>query len=95
MADEELLDRPVSELNLSVRPRLCLQRLGINTLGELVQRTGAELLEAPNFGVPSLAEIREKLAQYGLSLRRDEQKGARDGDQSTREAGPSAPLRMP
>jgi DNA-directed RNA polymerase subunit alpha len=69
MADEELLGKPVTELNLSVRPRLCLERLGINTLGELVQRTGAELLEAKNFGAPSLAEIREKLARYGLSLR--------------------------
>jgi len=58
----------VSALNLSVRPRLCLERLGIRTLGELVQRTGAELLATPNFGQPSLAEVRAKLAGYGLSL---------------------------
>jgi DNA-directed RNA polymerase subunit alpha len=71
MPNDDLLNKPVSELNLSVRPRLCLERLGIQTLGELVQRTGAELLATPNFGLPSLAEIREKLAQHGLSLRGD------------------------
>jgi DNA-directed RNA polymerase subunit alpha len=71
MADEQLLGKPVSELGLSVRPRICLERLGINTLGELVQRSAAELLEAPNFGILSLAEVREKLARYGLSLRGD------------------------
>jgi DNA-directed RNA polymerase subunit alpha len=71
VADEAVLGKPVSELSLSVRPRLCLQRLGIRTLGELVQRTASELLGAPNFGAPSLAEVREKLAQLGLALRGD------------------------
>jgi len=73
LSDQEqaVLNKAVSELNLSVRARKCMNRLGINTLGELVQRTGDELLEAKNFGMTSLNEVREKLRQYGLSLRGD------------------------
>ncbi|HZT78958.1 MAG TPA: DNA-directed RNA polymerase subunit alpha C-terminal domain-containing protein [Gemmataceae bacterium] len=70
-AEAAVLGKPVSELNLSVRARKCMNRLGITTLGELVQRTADELLEAKNFGMTSLNEVREKLAQYGLSLRGD------------------------
>jgi len=66
-----LLNKPVSELNLSVRARKCMIRLGINSLGELCQRTADELLEAKNFGQTSLAEVREKLTAYGLNLRGD------------------------
>jgi DNA-directed RNA polymerase subunit alpha len=44
-------------------------RLGINTVGELIRRTGDDLLECKNFGVTSLNEVREKLAQQGLKLR--------------------------
>ena len=69
-ADEQaLLNRPVSELNLSVRARKCMIRLGINILGELIRRTGDDLLECKNFGVTSLNEVREKLASLGLKLR--------------------------
>jgi len=64
-----ILNKPVSELNLSVRARKCMTRLGINTLGELTHRTADELLEAKNFGQTSLNEVREKLAAYGLHLR--------------------------
>jgi DNA-directed RNA polymerase subunit alpha len=73
LSDQEqaVLNKPVSELNLSVRARKCMNRLGINSLGELVQRTADELLEAKNFGMTSLNEVREKLRQYGLSLRGD------------------------
>jgi DNA-directed RNA polymerase subunit alpha len=67
--EQALLDKTVSELNLSVRARKCMSRLGINTVGELVQRSENELLEAKNFGQTSLSEVREKLAQIGLSLR--------------------------
>ncbi len=52
---------PISDLNLSVRARKCMIRLGINTIGELVRRTGDDLLECKNFGVTSLNEVREKL----------------------------------
>ena len=44
-------------------------RLAINTLGDLVRRTGDDLLECKNFGVTSLNEVREKLAILGLKLR--------------------------
>jgi DNA-directed RNA polymerase subunit alpha len=69
-ADEQaLLAKPVSDLNLSVRARKCMIRLGINVLSELVRRTGDDLLECKNFGVTSLNEVREKLSVLGLKLR--------------------------
>jgi DNA-directed RNA polymerase subunit alpha len=73
LSDQEqaVLNKPVTDLNLSVRARKCMNRLGINSLGELIQRTADELLEAKNFGMTSLNEVREKLRQYGLSLRGD------------------------
>jgi DNA-directed RNA polymerase subunit alpha len=66
-----LLDRPITDLNLSVRARKCMVRLGINTIAELVRRTGDDLLECKNFGVTSLTEVREKLTIKGLKLRGD------------------------
>src|SRR6516165_393903 len=69
--EQAVLNKPVSDLNLSVRARKCMNRLGINSLGELIQRSADELLEAKNFGMTSLNEVREKLRQYGLSLRGD------------------------
>lgn len=69
-ADEQaMMDRPVSDLNLSVRARKCMTRLGMNTIGELVRKSGDDLLECKNFGVTSLVEVREKLTQIGLKLR--------------------------
>jgi DNA-directed RNA polymerase subunit alpha len=71
-ADEQaLLSRPIAELNLSVRARKCMIRLGINTMGDLVRRTGDDLLECKNFGVTSLNEVREKLTVLGIKLRGD------------------------
>jgi DNA-directed RNA polymerase subunit alpha len=69
--EQAVLNKPVSELNLSVRARKCMNRLGIATLGELIQRTADELLESKNFGMTSLNEVREKIATYGLTLRGD------------------------
>jgi DNA-directed RNA polymerase subunit alpha len=69
--EQAVLNKPVSDLNLSVRARKCMNRLGINSLGELVQRSADELLESKNFGMTSLSEVREKLKQYGLTLRGD------------------------
>jgi DNA-directed RNA polymerase subunit alpha len=69
--EQAVLSKPVSDLNLSVRARKCMNRLGINSLGDLVQRSADELLESKNFGMTSLSEVREKLAQLGLSLRGD------------------------
>lgn len=69
--EQAVLNKPVSDLNLSVRARKCMNRLAIGTLGELCQRTADELLEAKNFGMTSLTEVREKLTQYNLKLRGD------------------------
>jgi len=68
---QALMNRPVAELNLSVRARKCMSRLGISTVGELVMRTPDELLESKNFGVTSLNEVRAKLSDIGLRLRND------------------------
>jgi DNA-directed RNA polymerase subunit alpha len=66
----ELLEKPVSDMELSVRSRKALQRLDIQSVGELAQRTEDELLGCKNFGQTSLNEIKQILASYGLSLRR-------------------------
>lgn len=67
--EQAVLMRPVTDLNLSVRARKCMSRLGIQTIGELVRRTADELLECKNFGVTSLKEISEKLTVYNVKLR--------------------------
>ncbi|MCU0962803.1 MAG: tetratricopeptide repeat protein [Pirellulaceae bacterium] len=69
--EQAVLERPISDLNLSVRARKCMVRLGLNTLGELIRKTGDDLLECKNFGVTSLNEVREKLSQLNLKLRGD------------------------
>jgi DNA-directed RNA polymerase subunit alpha len=69
--EQALLDRPISDLNLSVRARKCMVRLGLTTIGELIRKTGDDLLECKNFGVTSLNEVRDKLTQMGLKLRGD------------------------
>jgi DNA-directed RNA polymerase subunit alpha len=69
--EQAVLNKPVSDLNLSVRARKCMNRLGIATLGELTGRTADELLESKNFGMTSLNEVREKLQLFGLTLRGD------------------------
>ena len=69
--EQAVLDKPVSDLNLSVRARKCMNRLALGSLGDLCQRSADELLEAKNFGMTSITEVREKLAQYNLKLRGD------------------------
>ncbi len=69
--DQVILNKPISDLNLSVRARKCMIRLGVVTIGDLLRRTGDELLECKNFGVTSLTEVREKLTVHGLRLRGD------------------------
>ena len=69
--EQAMLARSVSDLNLSVRARKCMARLGITSLAELVQRTPDELLATKNFGVTSLNEIRQQLGEIGLKLRND------------------------
>ena len=69
-ATSELYARSVQDLELSVRSRKALQRLNINTLGELAHRTEDELLGCKNFGHTSLTEIKQALATHGVNLRR-------------------------
>ena len=69
--EQAVLGKPISELNLSVRARKCMSRLGITTIGELVHKTQDELLGTRNFGVTSLNEVRAKLSEMDLKLRND------------------------
>ena len=69
--EQAMVSRPVSDLNLSVRARKCMIRLGITTIGDLMRRTGDDLLECKNFGVTSLNEVREKMVIHSLKLRGD------------------------
>ncbi|HEX4072720.1 MAG TPA: DNA-directed RNA polymerase subunit alpha C-terminal domain-containing protein, partial [Planctomycetaceae bacterium] len=70
-AEQAVVTMPLSALNLSVRARKCVARLGLNTVGELIQKTSDELLSSRNFGVTSLNEIRAKLGEMNLKLRND------------------------
>ncbi|MFC4554383.1 DNA-directed RNA polymerase subunit alpha [Georgenia faecalis] len=60
---------PIEDLGLLSRSYNCLKREGIHTVGELVARSEADLLDIRNFGAKSIGEIREKLAGLGLSLK--------------------------
>jgi DNA-directed RNA polymerase subunit alpha len=62
------LDQPIEDLDLSERPRNCLKRAQINTIGELIERTHEDLLAITNFGQKSLDEVIQRLDERGLSL---------------------------
>jgi DNA-directed RNA polymerase subunit alpha len=68
-ANAELLNKPIDDLQLSVRSRKCLQKLNVHTISDLTRKTDAELLGCKNFGVTSLNEIRKAIGSLGLSLR--------------------------
>ena len=68
----KLYAMPIEELELSVRPYNCLKRAGINTVGDLIQRTEDEIVAVKNFGRKSLDEVREKLTALGLTLKKKE-----------------------
>ncbi|HLW53025.1 MAG TPA: DNA-directed RNA polymerase subunit alpha [Candidatus Angelobacter sp.] len=97
----ENLNRSVEELELSVRSYNCLKNANIQTIGELVQKTEAEMLKTKNFGRKSLNEIKEILASMGLSLgmKIDEHGNAVPGPTSQLPplgvASPAAALPMP
>ncbi|MDO5671476.1 MAG: DNA-directed RNA polymerase subunit alpha [Actinomycetaceae bacterium] len=65
----ENLGRPIEELDLASRALNCLTREGIRTVGELVARSQADLLDIRNFGQKSIDEIKDKLAELGLHLK--------------------------
>ncbi len=60
---------PIEDLDLTIRSYNCLKREGIHTVGELVVRSEADLLDIRNFGAKSIVEVKEKLAGLGLSLK--------------------------
>ncbi len=63
------LDLPIEDLDLSERPRNCLKRAQVNTVGELLEKNEDDLLAITNFGQKSLDEVIQKLDERGLSLR--------------------------
>ncbi len=69
----ETLAKSVGDLELSVRSRKALQRLNINSIGELASRTEDELLGCKNFGMTSLNEIKQQLSTFGVGLRKLEE----------------------
>jgi len=91
---EAILATPISELNLSMRSRKCMERLGIDTIGQLVEHTAEELLASRNFGRTSLNEVNEKLARFNLSLKEtppEEGEGEEDEDELVPEGELVAP----
>jgi len=72
LSEEEnaTLRKPIADLELSVRARRAIDKLGIRTLGEMVNKTEAELLACKNFGITSLTEIKERLSKFNLKLRK-------------------------
>jgi DNA-directed RNA polymerase subunit alpha len=62
-------DRLIEELEIGVRAYNCLKRAGIQTIGDLVQKSDSELKAIPNFGERSIDEVKESLTALGLSLR--------------------------
>jgi DNA-directed RNA polymerase subunit alpha len=62
---------PIEELELGVRSYNCLKRVGIETIGDLVSKSDAELAAIPNFGKKSIEEVAETLSAHGLTLRED------------------------
>ncbi|MGV9195637.1 DNA-directed RNA polymerase subunit alpha [Arcanobacterium canis] len=63
------LARPITILNLPARSQNCLQREGIHTIGELVQRSEADLLDIRNFGAKSIEDVKDELAKLDLHLK--------------------------
>ena len=62
-------NRPIAELELSVRSRRVVDMFKLRTIGDLCLKTEAELMACPNFGQTSLNEIKSKLDEFGLALK--------------------------
>ena len=71
-AKEKVLEMTIEELDLSVRSYNCLKRAGINTLQELTDKTESDMMRVRNLGRKSLEEVKNKLADLGLSLRQED-----------------------
>lgn len=70
---DRTLELSIDELELSVRSYNCLKRAAINTIGDLVSRTAEDMMKVRNLGRKSLEEVEEKLAQFGLSLKKSDE----------------------
>ena len=70
---EKVLEMTVEELDLSVRSFNCLKRANINTVDELMQKTQEEMMKVRNLGKKSLEEVENKLAELGLSLKKEDE----------------------
>lgn len=70
---DKVLEMSIEELDLSVRSFNCLKRAGINTVEELTKKTEEDMMKVRNLGKKSLEEVKTKLADYGLSLRSEEE----------------------
>jgi DNA-directed RNA polymerase subunit alpha len=79
---QEIKATPVSQLELSVRASNCLNKAKISNLGELTEKTEDDILKTRNFGKKSLAEIKGKLEEWGLTL------GMTEADYANRKIGP-------
>ena len=66
---QEHLDLPIEALDLSERPRNCLRRAQVQSVGELIEKTEEDLLNITNFGQKSLEEVVAKLDELGFSLK--------------------------
>ena len=69
---EKMLEMTIEELDLSVRSYNCLKRAGINTVPELTNKTEADMMKVRNLGRKSLEEVKNKLADLGLGLRKED-----------------------
>lgn len=70
---DRLLEMPIEELDLSVRSFNCLKRAGINTVGELTNKSDEDMMKVRNLGKKSLEEVKEKLVALGLGLKPSEE----------------------
>jgi len=70
---DRLMEMTVEELDLSVRSYNCLKRAGINSVDELIRKTEEDMMKVRNLGKKSLQEIKERLADLGLSLRKSDE----------------------
>jgi DNA-directed RNA polymerase subunit alpha len=69
---EKMLEMTIEELDLSVRSYNCLKRAGINTVQELTNKSEPEMIKVRNLGRKSLEEVKVKLHDLGLGLRKDD-----------------------
>ena len=68
-AGSEVLMRPIAELELGIRSRKAMGELDVQTIGDLVMHTEGELMTVKNFGQTSLNEVKQKLAEFNLTLK--------------------------